>query len=348
MNLLFTIIIAVIGSALFYKMKIPAGALIGAIIFSAGFNIFTGFGEFPQAMKTLVQAVAGGFIGQRVSRQDLTELKSVVGAGILILVSMIAYTFIVGALLAATSKLDLATALVATMPAGLSDIAIISSDLGADATQTTTLALVRTLFSIMILTQMAFKATNLIESHDERENVMPDKSRILNFKPPEIRTLKNTLITLAIAGLSGVLGRLSGVPAGAMSFAVIAIAFQNVKTNRAYLPKGLKLVAQCMTGIIVGIKVTMSDVQNMKFLIWPMLFLIVSLVMCNYICAFFLHKIGKLDVSTSLFASIPAGVSDMALIATDMGGDAPKVGVLQLVRYIGILSVVPTIIKLIT
>lgn len=38
----------------------------------------------------------------------------------------------------------------------------------------------------------------------------------------------------------------------------------------------------------------------------------------------------------------------MALISTEMGGDAPKVAALQLVRYVGILSLMPAAIQLLT
>ena len=67
MNLLLTILVAAAGSYLFYKFRIPAGALIGAIIFSAALNIITGVGTFPGFMKTVLQAVAGAFIGRGYS-----------------------------------------------------------------------------------------------------------------------------------------------------------------------------------------------------------------------------------------------------------------------------------------
>ncbi len=81
MNLLLTILVAAAGSYLFYKFRIPAGALIGAIIFSAALNIITGVGTFPGFMKTVLQAVAGAFIGQRVTRNDLAELATDIGRG---------------------------------------------------------------------------------------------------------------------------------------------------------------------------------------------------------------------------------------------------------------------------
>ena len=66
------------------------------------------------------------------------------------------------------------------------------------------------------------------------------------------------MITFALAEGFGILGKISGIPAGAMSFAVFAVAMQNIRTGQAYLPKQLKLIAQCMTGIIVGVQVTLK------------------------------------------------------------------------------------------
>ena len=346
MNLTLTILVSVLGSYLFYKLKIPAGALIGAIVFSACFNIFTDMGSFPAAMKTVLQAIAGAFIGQRVTRSDLKELRQTLGAGILMFLFMGCYTILVGNLLTRVTELDLATALVASMPAGLSDTAIISADLGANATQTTVIHTVRTLFSIVILPQAAFHLCGWLE----RRSIPTGggEARSLETKSAESRTMRNVLLTLLLAEGSGLLGKLSGIPAGAMTFAVFAVAAQNVAAGTAYLPKRLKLAAQCMTGIIVGVNVTMEDVRNMGLLIKPVLIVLVCTVACNYICAFLIHKFCRLDISTSLFGSIPAGVSDMALIATDLGGDAPKVAVLQLVRYISLFSVMPFLIKLLT
>lgn len=348
MNLALTLIIAATGSFLFYKMKVPAGALVGAIIFSAAYNIITDAAEFPSVLKTFVQAIAGGFIGQRIARKDLGELRKVLGAGVLLFSCMLIYTLVTAKLITLTGKLDLPTAFVSAMPSGLSDAAIISADLGADSTQTMVMQIVRTIFCILVLPQLAYRMAAQVGNGAKSEEIRQDAVEVSNNKLPGTRTMRNAVLTLAIAEGSGLLGKLSGVPAGAMTFAVFTVAFQNIRTGKAYLPKSLRLVAQCMAGIIVGIKVSMRDIANLHLLMQPILIMLVSLLICNYMCGILLYKVCKMDISTSLFSSIPAGVSDMALIAMEMGGDAPKVGVLQLVRYVGILSVMPTIVKLIS
>ena len=261
---------------------------------------------------------------------------------------MIGYTIAVGYLLHALSELDLPTALVCSMPAGLSDTAIISADLGANTAQTTVIHTVRTLFAILLLPQLAFQVCKRLTCDPEGMQREIEEAQRIGYKSAEVRTWKNSLITLALAEGFGFLGKLSGIPAGAMTFAIFAVAAFNVKTGKAYLPKKVKLVAQCIMGTIVGLGITAQDVQHMPALIKPLLIVLFFTVCCNYICGFLIHKICKLDIATSLFGSIPAGVSDMALIATDLGGDAPKVAVLQLVRYIGLFTAMPLLIKLIT
>ncbi len=341
MNILLTVIVAAAGSWLFYRCKIPAGALIGAIVFSAAFNLLTGMGEFPSLVKPVVQAIAGGFIGQRISRKDVAELKGILGAGVLMFVCMAVYTFLVGGVMARFTSLDLATALASAMPAGLSDTAIISTDMGADPALSTVMQMVRLLFSVIVLPQMAFRVCARRGGRGEQL----DSTQAPGYKPPELRTPRNTAITVLEAVGAGILGKLAGVPAGALIFAVFMVAGRNIRTGRAYLPKWLRLAAQCVSGMIVGAGVTPQDVENMKSLLLPIVILCGSLVLCNYICAILISKICRLDFSTCLFGAIPAGVSDMALIAAEMGGDAPKVAVLHLVRYVGILSVMPAIVK---
>lgn len=347
-NLLLTVLVAAAGSYLFYKLKIPAGALIGAIIFTAVFNILTDFGSFPGIMKTVMQAIAGAFIGQRITRRDIGELRQTLVGGAIMFAFMIGYTLAVGFFIHGVTELDLATALVCSMPAGLSDTAIISADLGANATQTTVVHTIRTLYAILLLPQIAFCVCQKLSPEADSAQEELSASARIGYKPPEVRTVRNSLITFFLAELFGLLGKFSGIPAGAMTFAIFAVAAFNIRTSRAYLPKRVKLVAQCIMGTIVGLGVTMEDVRNMPALIKPILIVLICTFLCNYICGFLMHKICRLDISTSLFGSIPAGVSDMALIATDLGGDAPKVAVLQLVRYIGLFSVMPSLIKLIT
>jgi uncharacterized membrane protein AbrB (regulator of aidB expression) len=53
-------------------------------------------------------------------------------------------------------------------------------------------------------------------------------------------------------------------------------------------------------------------------------------------------------IKPAFLASAPGGVSDMALIAKDLGGDSPKVAILQLARYVCVIAFFSALIKFIS
>ncbi len=155
-------------------------------------------------------------------------------------------------------------------------------------------------------------------------------------------------MTLAIAAVSGVMGKLSHFPAGAMVFPMFAVAAFNVRTGNAWLPKRLKLAAQCLAGVNIGVTITLAELLTFRELLIPAAAVAVNCVLVNYVLGFLIHRTCGLDLPTSLFASVPAGMSDMALVSLEQGGDAPKVAVLQLVRYLCVMAFMPSLIKILT
>lgn len=59
-------------------------------------------------------------------------------------------------------------------------------------------------------------------------------------------------------------------------------------------------------------------------LIFPAITLLFSYLVINFIFAFSAYRLGFLDLQSALFASSPAGATDIVLIAGDFGGDMPK------------------------
>ena len=51
-----------------------------------------------------------------------------------------------------------------------------------------------------------------------------------------------------------------------------------------------------------------------------------------------------MDIITALFASAPGGVTDMALIAEDMGADSTKIAGMHSLRLITVIILFPSLI----
>lgn len=335
-----TVLIGAAGAWALYRLRVPAGAMAGAIILVGTFQIASGWGYFPREAKTAVQAVAGGFVGQRIGRSDLRELLGIVKPSIQLFGGIVCLTFLTGLLIHHTAPVDTATALLSSMPGGMTDVALISADVGADPAQSTALQLVRYLVAILILPQVNARIC-------ARFAPAEGKKAPADFSGGgKRRDGRHMAVTLAIVALSGALGKASGFPAGAMVFSMFAVAAYNIWSGEAYLPKSMKLAAQCLAGINIGVTVTLGDVLRFRELGLPVLLVTVNCLAVNYVLGLLLYKTNDLDLATSLFASVPAGMSDMALVSLEQGGQAPKVAVLQLVRYLCVMAFMPACIKL--
>lgn len=242
-----------------------------------------------------------------------------------------------GLFICRVSPVDTATAILSSMPGGMTDVALMAPDVGADPARSTALQLVRYLIAILILPQVNVQ---LCRKYAPESIGCPPEKRA------SARTGKNFLVTLAIAAVSGILGKLSHFPAGAMVFPMFAVATFNVRTGNAWLPKRLKLTAQCLAGVNIGVTITLAELLTFRELLLPAAAVAVNCVMVNYLLGFLIHKTCGLDLPTSLFASVPAGMSDMALVSLEQGGDAPKVAVLQLVRYLCVMAFMPSLTKI--
>ncbi len=339
LEILLTLAVGAVGAALLFRLKLPAGALIGALTATAILVAVSGYGTFPGEFKTVVQIVAGAFIGQRITKRDIGELRQIVGPAIKLLFGVIVLTCISGAIIALLSGSDIRTGMLSAMPGGVSDVAIISVEMGADASITTVLQLVRFLTAILIMPQINAQICKRY-SGDNCSN-----SRQIHNRGKEHMNISNFLLTAVIAGSAGIIGKLTGIPGGSLLFAMVAVAAFNVKTERAFIPKPLRYIAQTVSGVLVGLSISFTW-SSLQALALPALFVVLNAFMINYIIGFWIYKTSKLDLATSLFASNPAGVSDMALISLDLGGDAPKVTVLQLVRYISVMALVPSLSQL--
>ncbi|MEG0978224.1 MAG: AbrB family transcriptional regulator, partial [Bacilli bacterium] len=126
-------------------------------------------------------------------------------------------------------------------------------------------------------------------------------------------------------------------------FAMLSTAFLNCTTRHAYMPLTIKTGAQIFAGALVGCTLTRETIINFQKLVLPVFLLITSYLLVNLIFSLICKKKKYLDMKSALFASCPAGVSDMALIAGDLGGDMAKTALIQVVRLVFVIACMPTL-----
>lgn len=341
MEFLLTIVVAVIGGKIAMKLKIPAGAMIGAMILVSIFNLIFGIATMPQEYKILTQIATGSFIGARIKKEDILGLKQVFKPAIVIVSCMGIMNFILGYILYKNSSLDLTTALFSTAPGGMMDMSLIAHELNADSAKVVIFQLVR-LISVIgvipIFLKKIIKKNGIINltvnaKKEDKKGTKDD--------------LENILLTLLVGILAGYIGYLSKIPAGALSFSMIGVGVFNIISNKGFMPIPLRQLIQMFGGALIGIKVSINDFLEMRELLHLVIIVIVGFLIMNIAIGMFVYKVSNFNIATSLFSAAPGGVSDISIIASEMGADTPKVAIIQLMRLVSIVSFYPILIQVI-
>lgn len=150
-RILLTLIVAGVGGFIGVRLKIPAGALIGAMVSVALFGMMAGKGEIPNSVKLIAQTMVGGVIGLNFTMETFKGMKSLILPALILVVGLVLYSILLGWIIHKVSNLDLITALFCSAPGGLADMTIISEAYGANIQQVASLHLIRLVTIITML-----------------------------------------------------------------------------------------------------------------------------------------------------------------------------------------------------
>ncbi|KZL90928.1 AbrB family transcriptional regulator [Clostridium magnum] len=358
-ELILTLIIGIIGGTIALRFKMPAGAMVGSMMAVTVFSVVTGHAYIPQNIKIITQISAGAFIGASIKRKDVLDMKLIIKPAILMVASMITLDLFMGYIMFKVTGIDLITALFATAPAGIVDMSLISDDFGADTSKVVVLHLVRLVSVLIIFPPMMKYIANSFKNQDKNvlENTASstDETNIAQKSHKALKnksTLKeksiNLLSTTVLALAAGLIGYIIKVPAGTMTFSMAAVGAFNVIFDKGFMPLNLRRLTQMFAGALIGSRVTYANIVELKGILIPACILLIGIIAVNLFIGFLINKTSSLELITSLLASAPGGLSDMALIAKELGGDAPKIAILHTVRVITVIGIFPILIKIVT
>lgn len=337
---LLTIAVAAAGGAYCVKLKIPAGALIGSMLSVAALNIITGSNvEFPAQVRFLTQITTGAFVGAKIRKTDVYALREVLVPVLILTACMLGFAVASGWMLARYTRLNLVTALFSAAPAGIADMTLASVSFHADSAKVALLQMIR-LISVLAFTPGLAKYMSRKYSHLAPQCVPQGGGNSYHGNMSDI------VRTLSVGFACGTVGYFSGFPAGAISFSMIGCAAYNITKGNAYMPVRLRQVIQFLAGAYIGGMITRDQVLELLSMYDVVIAVILSFYLLNAIVAFLLVKICRIDVITALLSSSAGGLTDMALVADELGADRAKVAAMQLIRVVGIIALYPPLIKI--
>ena len=337
--LILALFLAIAGGLTANRFKLPAGGMLGAMIAVIIFNITVQPPiVLPGGFVAGLQLFSGTMIGSRISKKDMINLKSLAFPAIVMLVTLLLLNIGFGFVMYSLSSLNIPTALFATAPGGMMDMAIISDDLGANSAYVAILQLSRIMF--ILICMMPFYRKIMVKLIAPKEKTSPSTPKEGKAKPH----IKYFFITFVCASILGLSLRFLGIPAGAIMGAMLGAAIFNIASSKGHFPPNFRLPLQIVAGTFVGLRMDRASIFAMNELIIPVLILFICVIVMTIVVAFAMHKITGLDLPTSLMAATPGGLTEMALMADDLGVNAPKVAVLHMARLMCVIIFFPVML----
>lgn len=153
MNYLLFVAIALLGGWLGTLLKLPAGALIGALVATALLNV-TGWLEtppWPNQGRFLIQVGVGLLIGCSATADTLVRLRELWLPALVTTALLIGCGLLTAWIDSRWLGLDQLTALLGSAPGGISGMSLAAMELGAEASEVVVLHLSRLLTVLLIL-----------------------------------------------------------------------------------------------------------------------------------------------------------------------------------------------------
>ncbi|WP_326930184.1 AbrB family transcriptional regulator [Enterococcus sp. RIT-PI-f] len=346
-QIVFTLLIALIGGLIFKRMKIPAAFMTGGMIAVAILSILTNQMAMPRSMKFFAQVISGAYIGQQSSRNTFLQLKHLILPIIFLMSLFTINSFILGAIFVHFFSMDWTTALLSCLPGGIMDVSLISIDMGANAEIVATMQLARLVGMLIILPQWSKLILTTFAKKNKQQKSRTNKD---NQSAPSVtivakKSMTNDIKILFIAFIGGSLGVFLGIPVGALIFALLFSFMYKLRVDPFSLSPYVRYGAQILAASIIGSTFTMHSLSQMKTLVFPIIILFIGFLLVNITFTLIVSHFDILDTQSAIFASSPAGATDISLIAADLGGDLTSIASIQITRTLFAIVVLPQLIN---
>jgi hypothetical protein len=337
----FLFIVGIAGWRVFAFLRVPSPDMLGALFTAAALGMAGIHFAFPTQEVTFVcKLVIGSFLGLKIDRTIFRALRKIAFPALLVAVWMLVLSVGSGFLLYWTTRLPLSTALLGSTTGGLSEMALLAFSLEADTVAVTMLQVFRV---VLFLVLMPFLA-RFVNARITSSGAISLEDDETPFEEVETCATDNAgvvrLILVATAG--GLVGRTIGLPAGDLLGSMAAVGVFNVV--RGELPQvhpTLRSLARVGVGLSIAQEVTRETLTLLTEMFLPVLILAVVMILSGLLLSWILYKITDWNYITCLLVSSPGGLTQMSLIADEVGADPLMVSVLHTVRLISVLAVLP-------
>lgn len=157
----------------------------------------------------------------------------------------------------------------------------------------------------------------------------------------DTRAIRHALLGLGVALVAGSLCAWLRTPIPWMLGPLFAVAALRVAGADIEAPAGARYIGQWVIGTALGLYFTPAVIRHVGA-IWYLPIIGAGLaIVTGYASAGVLARLGRLDLTTSLFASVPGGAAEMSTLGERYGARVDRVATAHSLRLLLVVAIVP-------
>ncbi len=160
-------------------------------------------------------------------------------------------------------------------------------------------------------------------------------------RAPNAGQIARPVATLAIGALAGYLCTLLHTPIPWMLGPLFSIAFLRIAGVAIAAPAASRYLGQWVIGTSLGLYFTPLVVREVGGLWYLLVAGALFAIVLGYVSGIALSRLAHLDRTTGIFASVPGGAAEMAVLGERFGGRMDRIAAAQSLRILIVVALVP-------
>jgi len=164
-KVIFTTLLALTGGFIGHHLKLPAGAMVGAMIFVGVANILGAKPQMPESFNIIAQIMIGGFLGLSITKEVVAGLKDYVVPSLLVVVLLAVFGVVTGFIVNKLTGIDLYTSVFGSVPGGMQEMVVLSQSYDVNHPAVMTIQTVRRVLIVVIYPLLVIFVSKLTGRH---------------------------------------------------------------------------------------------------------------------------------------------------------------------------------------
>jgi uncharacterized protein len=154
------------------------------------------------------------------------------------------------------------------------------------------------------------------------------------------------LSTLAVGTLGGGIFAAAGMPMPWMLGPLVICMVASQLSGAIGIPTKFRTVLQPVLGVLLGGSFTPALLGELPKWPWVIVTLLGYVIVASIFGFVYFRRVARYDTTTSFFAAMPGGLSDLTLVGAAMGANVVLLGLVHAIRVLMVVVAVPFLLSL--